>query len=1143
MSTTILSASEHSENDTENKRVASPPISYSMNNPLDQSIALPRAQTLHRMFEEQVQKTPHRLAVVVGESVLTYEELNNAANQLAHLLHNLYHSRGESLSPDTLIGLCLSRSPDMLIGMLGILKAGAAYVPISPDYPAARIEFILEDTQIHLVLSQQDVITNLKTKKPQAAQWIALDEKPYKNEINVNFTSAVSPSNLAYVMYTSGTTGNPKGVMIEHASFSRFITLFTNQKYIQPIVQESLCTLSLTQYIFDIFGLEYGLTLTCGGLLVISDLEHAENDYLSYPPTFIQQTPSVWRQLLKTLPLESLGQVLCLVGGEAVPSELAQELMQHCKQVVNVYGPTETTIWSTSYLYEKTPKNQCIIGHPLYHEAMFVLNKKLQPVPLGSEGELYIGGVGLARGYWNREQLTNECFIDNPFTTTTEGEVRFERLYKTGDLVRLLPDGALEYLGRNDFQVKIWGHRIELAEIERSLLLHPSITECIVLAIKKERDEAAQQLIAFVVSAATLSQDQLIDHAVKLLPEYMVPSAFIQVPFFSLTINGKIDRQILQSLAVEHRPQRSWIAPKSIIEQQLAAIWAEEIGLPHVSVDDNFFGLGGHSLIATRIVSRINHDTGKKITLADFYRSLTIAKLIPVINDAPKNPEQTKITAPNYKKTYLRLTDFQFMLWACQLFEPKARNLNVVSRRRFQGPLNKAALQLAFTAVIEHHEALRYRISTMLPAQSLRKHCVFELDDIKLQAMSTTDYEVILRDSIDDLVLFRGWHRNSPFIIGKLFHMKNNFHELQICMSHVVADELSTEILFQELSNYYQHYNNDQLSSKTSLPLKKQVFNFSDYICSEQNQAKLNKENEHFKFWQDYLRDTPLFAFPPEQVVRNMARAKLRYSTFTPLTPEITERMKQFCAKHQVNLNEFVCAALAKVLSQRINCCHPVKQPLFMNIIKSARLGRHHENTIGCFVRMETIKFNLDPDQTTPQLAKQIHQFLLDTHHHQPCSTILKLVSLKNMRANRHKIHVLVILPLLLLYTKITHLFKLEHRALKFLSYLTRLKRENQFMININIWSSFLQSEENPPSLFDLALKKISNIQYELLNINNLLEVCFLREPNDLSPWLVISANLQPSFRESIAKALIEVISESEYAMPWVRHPESEGMA
>jgi len=589
----------------------------------------PRDKTVVDLFEEQVDKTPNAIAVVFEGKQLTYRGLNSKANQLAQHLQIL------GVKPEVLVALCVERSLDIIIGLLGIMKAGGAYLPLDPTYPTERLAFMLEDAQVPVLLTQ----SSLKEKLPETqAQIVCLDVEAEKlpRLSSENIVSGVGSENLAYVIYTSGSTGNPKGVQIGHLSLLNFLT--SMQK--QPCLTSADVFLAITTISFDIAALELYLPLIVGAKIVLASrvevtdglrlLEKLNHDGI----TVMQATPATW-YLLLTSGWKSTPQLKILCGGEALPPQLATQLLEKCQSLWNLYGPTETTIWSLMAQITVTTA-PISIGHPIANTQIHILDQYLQPVPIGVPGELHIGGAGVARGYLNRPDLTAEKFIKNPFSKEPNWLRRSKdsRLYKTGDLVRYLPDGNLEYLGRIDNQVKIRGFRIELGEIEAALAQHPFVKENAVIV--HEVSQTDKRLVAYIVlhKGQVIENTTLRSFLTERLPDYMVPSAFVTLENLPLTPNGKIDRRALSQLSVisYQLSEETFVTPRTPDEKLLAGIWASVLGIERVGIHDNFFELGGHSLSGTQLMSRICDTLSVAIPLRQLFESPTIAGMAKIID-------------------------------------------------------------------------------------------------------------------------------------------------------------------------------------------------------------------------------------------------------------------------------------------------------------------------------------------------------------------------------------------------------------------------------------------------------------------------------------------------------------------------------
>jgi amino acid adenylation domain-containing protein len=576
--------------------------------------------TLHAWVEEQCARTPHALAAICGEGSLTYALLNERADRLAH------HLRTLGVGPDVLVGLCLDRSLDLPVAMLGISKAGGAYVPLDPEYPLERLSFMMQDSGIALLVSERRV---LEGRPPTPLPVFLMDEDfarldaPPSSALPARVPSAsVGPQNLVYCIYTSGSTGQPKGVEITHGSLVNFLASMREQ----PGVTAQDRILGLTSLSFDISALEIYLPWCAGGAVVLVDRATARDPVAlaraidRHAVTLVQATPSTWRLLDDSGALERLAGRRVLSGGEALPEDLARRLGAWSRELWNVYGPTETTVWSSLHQLSAA-EPEPLIGRPLANTSLHVLGATLDAVPGEAAGELYIGGDGLARGYHGRPSLTAARFVPNPFATEPGA-----RMYRTGDLVRRRVDGALEYLGRLDHQVKIRGHRIELGEIEAQLLEDASVRQAVVVA---QPAASGAELVAYVVAhEPNLAQAQRQALAARLvqvlravLPAHMVPGELMLLEALPLTSNGKIDRRALP------RPGRSgadYVSPSTDLGQALARIWREVLDVERVGLNDNFFQLGGHSLLATRVISRIHAELAMDVPLRHLFETQSL---------------------------------------------------------------------------------------------------------------------------------------------------------------------------------------------------------------------------------------------------------------------------------------------------------------------------------------------------------------------------------------------------------------------------------------------------------------------------------------------------------------------------------------
>ena len=591
----------------------------------------PREKCIHQLFEEQAARTPDRPALRFGEKVFTYSELNSRANQIAHGL------RERGVKPNVPVGLCIERSAEMIVGLLGILKAGGCYVPLVPDNPKARLDHQLKETAAPVVITEEKLLTRL----PEWANFCLdrdasfLDQQPTSNPKLLN-----SPDDLVYVIYTSGSTGVPKGVAVRHSNLVNYSS-FICQRLNTQAAADGLNFATVSTLSADLGNTCIFPSLISGGCLHVIGYEMAMAANLfgeharKHPIDVLKITPSHLASLLNTADSAGvLPRKYLVLGGEASTWDLIARIRQlgTC-DIINHYGPTEATVGCCTFAVSENDVTEWSpatvpIGRPIANDEIYIIDQQLRPVPVGVAGELCIGGAGLARGYLNQPQQTAERFISHPFSMDANA-----RVYRTGDLARFLPDGNIEFMGRLDHQVKIRGFRVEPAEIQAALERHPAVKQTVIIPYG---DSGEKRLAAYLVLKANVAADELRNFLLGALPEYMVPTALVVLDSIPLTPNGKIEMRALPSPdKAQAKPGREFLAPRNAEEEKLVAIWMEVLKLGEVSVNDNFFDLGGHSLLATQIISRVRNTFRIQMPLHSFLETPTIAGLAEKIPQCP----------------------------------------------------------------------------------------------------------------------------------------------------------------------------------------------------------------------------------------------------------------------------------------------------------------------------------------------------------------------------------------------------------------------------------------------------------------------------------------------------------------------------
>ncbi|MGQ3888317.1 amino acid adenylation domain-containing protein [Legionella sp. CNM-1927-20] len=1075
--------------------------------------------TIHELFEAQVNLNPDNLAVSYNEQSLTYEQFNKKCNQLAHYLQKL------GVRAEIPIGLCMERSIELLIGMFAILKAGGAYIPLDPSHPEERIISTLNDNEIPFLLLTKDLKERFRHYQGQIVtlDFAVLHTYPLEN---LSITSQIE--NLAYIIYTSGSTGKPKGVLIEHKSVVNFGLWFGDFCHCQPSQRIDFSS----SHAFDMAIANTLVPLMLGMTIIICDdeVKKSPSCYLEFIKAqrinVVKLTPSFFRVLLYEVQsnfIDLPDLKLIVLGGEILHTlECSSWLARYPHhKLINEYGPTEATVGvslfrvSNAGLHSLRP--DVPIGKPGNNIDFYLLDKDLNPVPTGEVGELYIGGICLARGYFNQPQITNEKFINHPFKQASNN-----RLYKTGDLCRRLKDGNYELLGRIDHQIKIRGFRVELGEIERCLTNHPAICEAVVIAQPDHLNE--KQLIAYYIlkdKQINPGTHQIKQYLKRHLNDYMIPAAFIVVDAFPLNANGKLDREALPIPKLH--PNRRYLAPTNELEEALTEIWAEEFNLNPIGIHDNFFELGGHSLIAARILTKINQMLDKNLTIKELYQAPTIAELAALVSKLKSTRHKRHIKNSLITTNIIPLSHFQLLLWLSNTFEPKAKKLNIISRKRLQGPFNKDAFHYAATILLKRHEVLSYHICKFKPGQYLQQKLVITPEEIDLREYDEKQCRTALTNSILELLNYHLWPEGKPLLRVKVFYLKNNITELQVCLPHMISDGASINILWSELSKYYLAYN--------KLELINNIGNDKSYRQYVENELILDGYSaKDQQFWLNYLKNAGFVNFPSQYIIKNMAKVQMPYSTYLELPKKAINSLIHFCTHYHFGLNEALSAILGRALAK---VCQTRKETIFINIVKSARDNPLYDKTIGCFLKLEPIKLTLNGSTSLFNLAQQVQKTIINTAPYQQCPALLKLACVNFKTIPHNRLIYFFTKIAMSLYARLFPSLKLNPQLLSQVANLAAMKKRSNFIINLNVLDNFFHWHKNKKKLplFNLKNKNIEPVQHDLLNIDYFLDICFLSDYNH-TPYLVVSANLLPEFRELLGKEIINIMQNETLEKP-----------
>ncbi|MDZ7969524.1 MAG: amino acid adenylation domain-containing protein [Nostoc sp. DedSLP03] len=930
----------------------------------DTGVNYSQDKCIHQLFEEQVQRTPDAVAVVFENQQLTYHELNCRANSLAHYLRSL------GVSADVLVGICVERSLEMVVGLLGILKVGGAYVPLDPEYPQERLSFILEDTQVSVLLSQHHLIEKLPQCQAQLisldTNWELISQLSQENPI-----TDIQASNLAYVIYTSGSTGQPKGVQISHKSVSNFLSAMQQR----PGITKQDTLLAITTISFDIAALEIFLPITVGASVVIArrdvtlDGRELFDLLVKSKATIMQATPATWRLLLDSNYQFSDLKILC--GGEALPWDLVNQLLARGASLWNLYGPTETTIWSTICQLESND-SLISIGRPIDNTQIYILDQNEKPVPVGVPGELHIGGAGLTRGYLNRPELTQEKFIPNPFE-----EAGGSKLYKTGDLARYLLDGNIEYLGRIDNQVKIRGFRIELGEIEAALSQHPHVQASCVIA--REDNRGDNRLVAYIVAhpQVTLTISELRSNLKEKLPDYMVPSAVVILESLPLTPNGKVNRRALPAPELSNELLEKYVAPRNPIEEILSLIWQQVLKVELVGRHDNFFELGGHSLLATQLISRVRSSLKVELPLRSLFAAPTIAELSHNIQQLQQQDIEFAAPPilPRTENAEIPLSYAQQRLWFLDQFEPNSASYNIPFGLRLVGTLNVAALQQSLIEIIHRHEALRTNLIAVdeKPTQIIQTQTNWTLTVVDLQYLSVREQETAAQELLQQQAIQPFDLESEALIRATLVVLSPTQQWLLVCMHHAVSDGWSINIFVQELQALYNAYSIGKPSPLLPLPIQ-----YADFAIWQRQWLQGEVLKSQLSYWKEQLANAPTFlplpTDKPRPAVQTFNGAHLEFS----LSVELTQKLVKLSHEQGTTLFMTLLAAYNTLLYR-----YTGQTDILVGTPIANRDRTEIEGLIGFFVNTLVMRTNLAQNPTFNELLPHIREMALSAYAHQ----------------------------------------------------------------------------------------------------------------------------------------------------------------
>ena len=886
-------------------------------------------KTVIDIFEAQAEAHPDRTAVVFGEQRLTYRELNERAGRVAA------HLQERGAGPDVLVALSLERSVEMIVALLGVMKAGAAYVPLDPNYPPERLAFMLADCRPALVIDRGTLPEYLETPAPAP--------KPRR----------ACPDNLAYVIYTSGSTGRPKGVMLCH----RGLTNLVHEQTIGFQVKPGSRVLQFASFSFDASVSEIFMALTTGAALHL-----AGQETLMSPPDLVrlmrEQAISVVTlppSLLAVLPADGFPELATLISaGEACSWEIVDRWAPG-RRFLNAYGPTECTIGPAFYVAESgtRPSRNVPIGRPIGNTTIYILDPSLEPVPVGVPGELYIGGAGVARGYLGRPDLTAEKFLPDPFSAEPGA-----RLYRTGDLARYLDGGDIEYLGRIDQQVKVRGFRIELGEIENVLREHPAVKDAVAVV-------RGDRLVAYVIG----SSEGLRDHLRQRLPDYMAPAAIVALDAFPLTPNGKVDRKALPAPEVAASPERPYVAPRDAEEEIVAGIWAGVLNAGPVGATDNFFDLGGHSLLATQVVSRVRAAFAVELPLRALFESPTVAGMAAAVRAARQSALPPIPRAS--RDGELPLSFAQQRLWFLEQLEPGTPLYNLPVAVRLTGRLDVAALEWSLNEIVRRHEILRTSFVSAggRAAQVIAPQLTLELPVTDLAGEPGSHIrEVASREAQRPFDVSR-----APLIRARLLRLGDQDHVALLVMHHIVSDGWSMGVLVREIAALYAA----RLAGRPS-PLAELPVQYADFAAWQRQWLAGERLEAQLQYWKRQLAGLPPLLELPTDRPRPKYQGYRGGSAAFTVPQDTARRLEALGRQRGATLFMTLMAAFQALLHR-----YTSQEEFGVGTPSANRNRAEIEDLIGFFVNTLVLRADLTGDPGFQDLIDRVRRTALEAYAHQ----------------------------------------------------------------------------------------------------------------------------------------------------------------
>jgi amino acid adenylation domain-containing protein len=931
---------------------------------------------IHQLFEEKASQYSDNIAIEYLDQRLTYCQLNKRANQLAHYLI------AQGVQPGDLVGLCIERSIEMVIGLLAVLKTGAAYVPLDPEYPKNRLQFMLDDSQANLVLTQNKIADRFLA----GAKLLCLDDIEIQKEVNIYnnenpSVSQLSAEYLSHIIYTSGSTGKPKGVCIRHKNVASLMSWVT-RSYSE---QECSKTLFSTSICFDLSIFEIWAPLLSGGRMVLvrNILDILEQDF---SPSLINTVPSAMETLL--LNQYHFNNTLVInLAGEPLKRTLVNQVFEqsNIKSLNNLYGPSEDTTYSTYKRYFEPVSESVVIGSEIDYTQLFVLDNNLQLVPDGVVGELFIGGAGLAQGYLNNPEMTAEKFIVSPFDGKTI-------LYKTGDLVRRLPNAELDYIGRMDHQVKVRGFRIELGEIESQLELCSGVNDSVVFV----RDDQGQEkrIVAYIISPNKINDNEFIGQLklqlAKSLPSYMLPTAFVVLERWPLTLNGKIDRKRLPPPGDDSVVKAIFVAPRDEIETCLSEIWSELLQLEKVGVEDDFFALGGHSLLVIRVISNVRQKLKIELPVRIIFELPTIAELALYIQQNEVS-STTPAIKPADRNAPLMLSFSQQRLWFIDQLEPNSSQYNMPGAFKISGDFDASIFEKCIDNIVERHEILRttYISESGSSYQIINRNyqspvSIIDLTNETEENLKRKIEEISKADAVKPFDLM-----GDVLIRVTLIKMSTSEYMVLFNMHHIAFDGWSMGVLMNEVEQYYRHY-----LDGVKLELPELDIQYADYANWQRDWLNDDELTLQINYWKQQLANLPLVHELP------LDKSRATHQTFNSkqlkqnLNKQMSQSLLDFSKSKKVTLFMLLQSAFSLLLSR-----YSGENDIVMGTPVSGRGQKQIEPLIGFFVNTLVLRSNISSDDNFSEFLSANKNMILDAFSHEKIPFDMLVETIKPTRS------------------------------------------------------------------------------------------------------------------------------------------------